>query len=252
MCRLYPSAVVPQQDPGWDRSADLETIKATYAGYDAAGRGRLWDERNPGYARLVADLRGALLAALSSSLPHGVTPRILDLGCGSGELIEDARGVASPMEWIGVDLRPEAIAAATAAYPEATFIVASADEVPLPTASCDIVIARVLFSSLPSASLEGAVAREIGRLLKPHGWLVWLDIRYSNPTNHAVHGVSPRRLRSLFASWYRDVRTVGLLPPIARRLGFSAPVLYRSLSTIPAFRSHVVGRLRRPGPPHAS
>ncbi len=63
--------------------------------------------------------------------------------------------------------------------------------VPLDDASVDVVVARVLFSSLPSARLEAAVAAEIGRLLRPGGWLVWLDIRYSNPANPSVHGVRP-------------------------------------------------------------
>ena len=234
-------------ETNWDRSADLETIKAAYAQYDTAGRARLWDDRNPGYGMLVADLRRRLLAFIGASLSRDVPSRVLDLGCGTGDLFREVASLGLPLDWQGVDLRPEVVADAEASYPGAVFHVASADQVPLPAASCDVVIAQVLFSSLPSPQLELGVASEVSRLLKPGGWLVWMDIRYSNPANAAVHGISAARLSSLFPSWKADLASVGLIPPVARRLGPAAGILYPLLSTVPALRSHLVGRLRRPG-----
>ncbi len=72
---------------------------------------------------------------------------------------------------------------------------------------------------------------------------MWLDIRYSNPANTAVHGVTARRLKQLFPGWRVDVRSAGLLPPLARRLGRSTPVTYPILQAIPPLRSHLVGRI---------
>jgi hypothetical protein len=37
-----------------------------------------------------------------------------------------------------------------------------------------------------------------------------------------------------------------VLPPIARRLGVTTPLLYPMLEAIPVLRSHLVGRLQRP------
>jgi len=37
-----------------------------------------------------------------------------------------------------------------------------------------------------------------------------------------------------------------LIPPIARRLGPTTPVLYPILESIPFLRSHLIGRLRCP------
>ena len=237
----------PRDTAGWDRAADLKAIQDTYAEYDRTNRARLWNRNEPGYARLIDELHRRLVALILSSLPRtGGT--VLDLGCGEGDLAVMAASLGQGSEWIGLDLRPEAIETARTRFPDLRFMVASADDVPLADASVDVIIARVLFSSLPSTRLEAAVAAEIGRLLRPGGWLVWLDIRYANPANPAVHRVSTGRLAALFPAWTRELTTAGLVPPLARRLGPTAPIVYPMLAAIPFLRSHLVGRLSPPAP----
>lgn len=240
---LYPSLVRAHGNSHWDRDGDLERIKATYAAYEAEGRDRLWSRGSPGYARLAAELDARLNAALASSLEPGRRD-VLDLGCGTGELAELAPSLDA--SWTGVDLRRVAVARATAAYPGAAFLVASADALPFEDSSFDAVVARLLFSSLPSPELERAVAREVARVLRPGGWLVWLDIRYPNPTNREVHAIPESRIRHLFEGWAIDVASAGLIPPLARRFGALTPIAYPLLSALPFLRSHVVGRLSRP------
>ena len=245
MATLYPSAVDPRETQDWDREADLQAIRDTYDRYDDVGRARLWDANAPGYARLTREVQASLIRDLELSIP-GAGARVLDLGCGDGTLAGEAQLARTTVEWIGVDLRPDAIAKARELFPELTFIIASGDVVPLETASVDVVVARLLFSSLPSAALEAAVAAEIHRLIRPGGWLIWLDLRYPNPTNRAVHGMSTARLASLFPGWKGELRAAGLLPPIARRLGRATLVAYPVLAALPFLRSHLVGRLQRP------
>jgi SAM-dependent methyltransferase len=247
MVALYPSAVEPRNSRNWDRETDLQAIRDTYDGYDASGRARLWDERAPGYARLAAELQASLVRSLESVASTGA--RILDLGCGDGVLAAETHLSSTASEWIGVDLRQEAIATARERFPNLTFMVASGDEVPLDDASLDVVVARLLFSSLPSADLEASVAAEIQRLVRPGGWLVWLDLRYANPTNRAVHGMSRSRIAGLFPGWKTDLRSAGLLPPLARRLGRTTRIAYPALAALPVLRSHLVGRLRNPASP---
>lgn len=171
---------------------------------------------------------------------------MLDLGCGSGQLLDEVMALGLRPAWTGVDLRPEAVEVARTAHPEADFVVASADEIPLPEATIDVVVAQLLFSSLPSVILERAVVAEIGRVLRPRGWLVWSDLRYHNPTNPAVHGIDVHRLRDLFTGWTVEVQTAGLLPPLARRLGPLTAAAYPVLSGMSPLRSHLVGRLQPP------
>ena len=44
-------------------------------------------------------------------------------------------------------------------------------------------------------------AGEIIRVMRPGGWLVWFDLRYDNPWNAGVHGLSKGRLAQLFPGW---------------------------------------------------
>ncbi len=230
----------------WDRAADLAAIHVAYDGYAFTGRHRLWNEQQRGYGRLARQLRKQVVLVLRESVLSAGT-RVLDLGCGSGRLFDSAREeLPERFEWTGVDLREDAIAEARKAFRGATFMVSSADAVPLPDASFDVVVAQLLFSSLPSLQLEEAVAAEITRLLKPDGLLVWLDIRYSNPTNRAVHGMPMGRIGHIFPQWRTELCTTGLLPPIARRLGVLAKIAYPMLSAMSPLRSHIVGRLTRP------
>lgn len=225
--------------------SDEDRIRATYERYAAAGRGLLWDRANRGYARLSAERDRALVELLRSLLPpHG--GRALDVGCGTGDLAVLARSAGIEVAWTGIDLLPDRIEAARAALPDGEFLVGTAAALPFADAVFDVAIAQTLFSSLPSPEMEVTVANEIGRVLRPGGWLVWYDLRYSNPTNPAVHGVSVSRLRRLFAGWDMEVRTFSLAPPVARRLGRLTSVVYPLLHAVPVVRSHLVGRLRSP------
>jgi SAM-dependent methyltransferase len=227
------------------RDAELERIRSTYQRYDSEDRARLWDPHNRGYGRMTADRERRLVGLLRESLPS-TGGAVLDLGCGTGELAESARAAAIGATWTGVDLREEMVRQAAAAYPWATFVEASADALPFADGSFDAVVASTLFSSLPSTALEHAAAAEVARVLRPGGWLVWYDLRYDNPRNPAVHGLSGERLRRLFPGWDAELATMTLLPPLARRLGPATPLLYPLLDALPPLRSHLAGRLRRP------
>jgi len=225
--------------------SEHDEIRATYERYATSGRARLWDRSNRGYARLSRERDAAVLALVRASLP-AAEGRVLDVGCGDGQLaaLADDAGIAA--DWTGIDLLAERIEVARSRVPGARFVVGSADAMPFDDRSFDVSAALTLFSSLPSRELEAAVAREIGRVVKPGGWLVWYDLRYGNPTNPAVHGVSAARLAELFAGWAIDVRTFSVAPPLARRLGPFTPIAYPILQAIPPLRSHLVGRLRCP------
>ena len=70
---------------GWDRDADLELIREAYRHYREVGRDRLWSRDNRGFSRLSDTLRGQLIREIEAVVPRG-DARVLDLGCGAGEL----------------------------------------------------------------------------------------------------------------------------------------------------------------------
>lgn len=229
-----------------DRERDLEAIRSTYRRYETEGRTRLWDPTNPGYARMFRDREATLVELVRRSLPEQ-GGRVLDLGAGDGSLAKVVQRAGMPIQrWVGVDLDPAAMAAASAAIPWGDFFEASADRLPFGEGTFDVVVASTLFSSLPSRGLEDGVASEIAHVLRPSGWLIWYDLRYGNPANRSVHGLGRGDLRSLFPGWIMELHSMTLLPPLARRLGPLTGVLYGPLHALPFLRSHLIGRLRPP------
>lgn len=227
------------------RERDLARIRKTYDRYATDGRSRLWDPANPGYARMMRDRDAALVQLLRDALSDGGSERVLDLGCGDGRLAGVVRTAGLAVEsWTGVDLDPGSVGSAASAHPWATFIEAPADALPLDPARFGVVIAATLFSSLPSWEMEQAVAAEITRVLAPGGWLIWYDLRYANPSNPAVHGMSRQRIDRLFPGWQTELGSLTLLPPLARRLGPLTRPFYPLLHAVPMLRSHLVGRMR--------
>lgn len=225
--------------------SDLDEIRAAYGEYTAHGRERLWDVRNPGFARLAADRDRRIVELVASSLPSA-GGRVLDVGCGTGHGRVVVGEAAPDVDYVGLDLLEDRIEQSRASHPGSEFVVASADAMPFPDGSFDVALAVTLFSSLPTPALEERVAAEIARVLRPGGWLVWYDIRYDNPSNRAVHGVPGARLRALFPGWGGSLQALSLLPPIARRLGPVTAIAYPVLHAIPPLRSHLVGRLQCP------
>lgn len=225
------------------REQELARIRETYAGYER-GRVRLWDSSNRGYARIAQERDARLIELIRQSLPPD--GQVLDAGSGVGTLAAVAKGAGIEASWTGIDLLESSVTLARATHPWATWIVGSADELPFEDQAFDVIVASTLFSSLPSRRLEHGVAREIGRVVRRGGWIVWYDLRLGSPRNPAVHGLSTQDVERLFPDWPLDLEPLTLLPPVARRLGPLTRIFYPGLSLLTPLRSHLVGRIRRP------
>ena len=93
--------------------------------------------------------------------------RVLDLGCGTGYGTADLAQLASSA--IGVDLAPEAIAYANEHFPSARFFQCSANAVPFPPASFDLVTAFEVIEHLRDWR---TLLTEAQRVLEPNGLLI--------------------------------------------------------------------------------
>jgi SAM-dependent methyltransferase len=99
---------------------------------------------------------------LTSAMPGG--PRdVIDVGCGTGWLVE--RLVGQGHRVTGVDSRPEAIEAVRARCGDARAILADAASIPLPDGCADAVILLDVLEHVDDA----AAIDEIRRLLRPGG-----------------------------------------------------------------------------------
>ena len=106
-----------------------------------------------------------------------VTPRrVVDLGCGTGRLLEALLPRLTAAELIGVDPAEGMIAVARtrfAAEPRVRLEVATADHLPLADASVDVATTTMSFHHWDH---QDAALREVVRVLAPAGRLLLADV----------------------------------------------------------------------------
>lgn len=226
-----------------------QRLSEVYRHYAETGRSQThWDERNSGNAAVVHERQRVMRQILSQGgfeCLNGV--RLLEIGCGSGKVLADFRDWGTREEdLVGVDLVPERIAEAQQRIPGARFMTTNAEQFPFPDDSFDLVLLSTVFTSILDNDMAHAVARSADRVLRPEGAVVWYDFRFNNPWNANVRGVSRRRIAELFPGYRLRLRTITLLPPLARRLGPLTDALYPILAAVPWLRTHYVGLLRKP------
>lgn len=204
-----------------------------------------WNQRNTGNQAILAERRKLTTRLLERQgwLPLGDRD-VLEVGSGRGGELAWLRELgASSRHLAGIDLLPDRVAAASRAYPDFDFRAGNAEQLPYADASFDLALAMTVFSSIFDRSMAANVAREIVRVLRPGGALLWYDFRYNSPANRDVHGISAARVRELFPSLQGELVGLTLLPPLARRLGPLARVGYPALAWVPPLRSHLLGLL---------
>lgn len=176
----------------------------------------------------------------------GHTDHCLEIGFGSlgwlGELI--CWGIPET-QLHGIELDPARARKARAILPRADLLVGDAACLPWPDRSFRLVIASTVFTSILDHQVRQAVAREIERVLRPGGALLWYDFFVNNPRNPGVRAVGRQKLRELFPGLQGHIRSVTLAPPLARWVAPRSWVLATMLEGIPLLRTHLIGVLRK-------
>jgi len=135
---------------------------------------------------------------------------VLDLGCGTGYGTADLARTASSA--VGVDIAPDAIAYAASHFPSARFLECSADSVPLPAASIELVTAFEVIEHLQD--WRGLLA-EARRLLGPDGLFIVStpNVRYyaearakSGPNPFHAHEFEYTEFRTALGEFFPHVR----------------------------------------------
>lgn len=239
----------PHSDDGCNHStaAEVDRIKSVYAKYAERDRRDPERERRAGRQRMVRDRDMALYRLLDREITLPLSRyRILDLGCGSGDLIDRLQQYGFPGECLfGTDLLPESLATAAQKCPDVSFTESNAEHLPFPSQRFNFVLVFTVFSSILNPVMAKNVAREIERVLTPDGAVIWYDMRYPNPGNRNIRAMTRRRIQDLFPDFQIELNSKTLIPPIAYRLGFLTARLYPALVFFPALRSHYFGLLRR-------
>jgi len=204
-----------------------------------------WDPENRGNRWILTELERGVADVLRSRnlLPLG-DRQVLDVGCGYGHFLGLARELgAKPGNLYGIDLMEERVGYARAANPGVDFRVGNAEALPFDDASFDVVLLFSVLTSILDAQVRSRVAREVARVLRRDGVIVWYDFRFDHSNNPNVRGVDRAEIARVFPDFTAGLHTMTLLPPLARRLGRLTPMIYPALASIPALRSHYLGVL---------
>ena len=153
------------------------------------------------------------------------TPRILDLGCGTGWLTS-ILGRFGPT--VGVDLSPLAIRRAQALYPDIRFVAGDLFDVELPSQSFDIVVSVQVIDHMDD---QVRFMELVARLLSPGGHLILITTnarnvsywtperfeRFAGGLQPIERWLTPGRLRSLLEPYFHTRRMWTILPFLGDR-----------------------------------
>jgi SAM-dependent methyltransferase len=146
--------------------AELERARAAYAARAGVDHPYRWD--NPGYVAYIQRLERDLLRALADADVAIAGARILDVGCGTGYLLERLREFGAG-ESHGIDLVEDRIASGRERHPALHLQVGNAAELPFGDGAFDLVTQFTCLSSILDADVRAAAAREMRRVARRGG-----------------------------------------------------------------------------------
>ncbi len=230
-----------------DIKNEQNRIKQVYAERKENIPSDMYSYFNKGNLFIIQQREKTILNLLNK---YGYNPltnaKILDIGCGSGgELRNLMRYGANPENLYGIDLIPERVETANKLSPNLNIAEGSATQLSFGDNTFDIVSQFTVFTSILDDNIRKKAASEMLRVLKPKGIILWYDFRYLNPRNkHAKH-IKADEIRALFPDCSYDIRSITLIPPIARRLAPVSWLLCYLLEKIPFMRSHYIAVIQK-------
>ena len=234
-----------------ESSGELDRIRQLYDTTfrpDLRDRSNPWHPRNPvGFHYRQAQER-AMVRLLNDLAVDLERLEILDVGCGTGSQLRFLGSLGARAQALhGVDLMPGRIERAREAGPAGLDLrVGSADQLPWPDASFDLVSQFTVFSSILDAGLRGRVAREMVRVLRPGGHVLWYDVRRGNAAT--LHGFqAPADIALLFPGCPILACSRGVPPgaPGAVPAGLPGSSARNSAHAPPGLAAEELGALRR-------
>jgi len=169
-------------------------------------------ERSPLQAILFDRVHAAIFAAAERG---GVPSAVVDVGCGTGRLLREAKRRWPNARVTGVDVSAGMIAEARRRASDGLFVVGAAERLPLESGSVDLAVSTMSFHHWTDKA-QGV--REIARVLAPGGRFILAD--------HAA----PRWLRAFGATPTLSARErIEVFAEAGLRVVAQGPVLSRFL-----------------------
>ena len=215
---------------------------------DTAHYSGLYSCFNPGQLFMTQELERRILRLLQQYGYEDLKSKnLLEIGCGGGHwLREFIKWGARPENVVGIELLDDRVAEARRLCPsEIKIECGSAAKLEFLDESFDLVLQSTVFTSILDSSLKQQVAREMMRVVKQKGLILWYDYHVNNPRNSDVRGVKRREIVQLFPGCRIELKRITLLPPLTRLL---APYSYLAcylLGKLPPLCTHYLGVIQK-------
>jgi len=203
--------------PGFN---DIDRLKAEYKKRDAVPLKRYrYSHKDRANAFLLEQRSNCVFDLLGLKEQNPLEDqKILEIGCGTGGVLEELLEYgADPGSIFGIDLIASRLRLAHELLPTIDLINGDGQKLPFPTASFDLCLQFTAFSSILDNEIKQQMAKEMLRMLRPGGAILWYDF-WLNPLNKQTRGVGLMEIRRLFPGCTYQVRKITLAPPIARIL----------------------------------
>ena len=221
-------------DNGADKHNNGDTEEMTNSWYsqyyEKAGRDRNDLLTNPQVLFQTFAFEMSVIIAMRSIQVSRDDMIILDVGCGSGgSLLNMLRLGFNSNNMFGIDILKERINDAKTRFQNINFIHGNATSMDFSDSEFDIVMESTMFVQITDSELASNIAAEMMRVLKPGGYLILVDWRYSKPGGK-YKAFSKKRMIGLFMEGNRaklvKISNGALVPPVGRFLSAYLPSLY--------------------------
>jgi len=226
-------------------AAETERLKAAYGRRQC---GDLYSWFNPGHLFIMQERERRVLNLLGRlGLSRLEDLKILEVGCGTGYWLGALlKWGARPINLTGIDLLSDRLVAARSSQAAKLGLVqANATHLPFPSGTFDLVLQSTVFTSILDAAMKQAVAREMLRVLKSRGLILWYDYHCNNPWNKDVRGVKKGEIEELFPGCQIRLQRVTLAPPLARFLAPHSFLLCSLLEKLLFLNTHYLGVIQK-------
>lgn len=146
----------------------------------------------------------------------------------------------------GIEIDAVRAEVARAAFPGAHLEVGDARSLPWEDGVFQLAIVSTVLTSILSQPVRVRVAQEVARVLRPGGAALVYDFRWNNPSNRNVRRTGRAEIAELFPEFRGKIRSVTLMPPLARALAPRSWTLATVLECLPFLRSHLVAVMVKP------
>lgn len=172
--------------------------------------------------------------------------KILDLGCLIGNVLRDfIKYGADPQNCFGIDLLPYKIEKAKRISPNIDFICGNAEKLPYDNELFDIILCFTVFSSIFDEGMAKNISKEMVRVLKPTGIILWYDFFVDNYRNSDVRGIKKKEIIKLFSNCKVELKRITLAPFLSRAIAPYSWIFCYILEKLKILNTHYFGIIKK-------